>query len=101
MGSHISTAEPADSVSGAEALLAKHSEHKAEVDARQESMSQITKSGKKLIQQNHYATSEVRSRGVGTVIKGQECENLRRWLHKWGREGGRLGRFGLHSQEVL
>jgi spectrin beta len=59
MGSHISTEEPADSVSGAEALLAKHNEHKAEVDARQESMSQINKNGKKLIQQGHYASTEV------------------------------------------
>lgn len=61
MGSLISTEEPADSVSGAEALLAKHNEYKAEVDAREESMSQITRNGKKLIQQGHYASSEVRT----------------------------------------
>ena len=59
MGALISTEEPADSVSGAEALLAKHNEHKAEVDAREESMSQISKNGKKLIQQGHYASAEV------------------------------------------
>lgn len=84
MGALISTEEPADSVSGAEALLAKHNEHKAEVDAREESLSQITRSGKKLIQQGHYASSEVcvhdfivNSRGL--QFKGQyyqlECYN--------------------------
>ena len=60
MGVIISTEEPAQSVSGAEALLVKHNEHKAEMDAREESMAQITKNGKKLIQQSHYASSEVR-----------------------------------------
>ena len=59
MGALISAEEPAHNVSGAEALLAKHNEHKAEVDAREESIAQITKSGKKLIQQGHYASSEV------------------------------------------
>ncbi len=59
MGALISTREPVQSVSGAEALQAKHNEHKAELDAREESMSQITKNGKKLIQQGHYASSEV------------------------------------------
>ena len=61
MGALISTEEPAHSVSGAEALLAKHNEHKAEVDAREESLAQITRNGKKLTQQGHYASSEVYS----------------------------------------
>ena len=60
MGSHISTEEPAHSVAGAEALLGKHNEHRAEIDAREESMNTITKNGKKLIQQGHYASTEVR-----------------------------------------
>lgn len=55
----ISTVEPARSVSGAEALLAKHNEYKAEIDAREESVTMVTKGGKKLIQQGHYASSEV------------------------------------------
>lgn len=55
----ISTVEPARSVSGAEALLAKHNEYKAEIDAREESVAMVTKGGKKLIQQGHYANSEV------------------------------------------
>lgn len=60
MGALISTEEPARSVSGAEALLAKHNEHKAEVEAREDSVAQVTKVGKRQIQQGHYASAEVR-----------------------------------------
>ena len=42
----ICSEEPARSVSGAEALISKHNEHKAEIDARQASMMQIFKDGK-------------------------------------------------------
>ena len=55
----ICSEEPARSVSGAEALISKHNEHKAEIDARQDSMSQVSKAGRKLIQQTHYASTEV------------------------------------------
>ena len=51
--------EPARSVSGAEALISKHSEHKAEIDARDDSVVQVSKAGRKLIQQSHYASAEV------------------------------------------
>ena len=59
MGALISTEEPARSVSGAEALLAKHNEHKAEVEAREDSVAQVTKVGKRQTQQGHYASTEV------------------------------------------
>ena len=55
----ICSEEPARSVSGAEALISKHNEHKAEIDARQDSMTQVSKAGRKLIQQTHYASAEV------------------------------------------
>ena len=55
----ISTEEPADTVSLAEALLARHNERKAELDTREESMNQITRSGMRLVQHGHYANSEV------------------------------------------
>lgn len=68
----ISTVEPARSVSGAEALLAKHSEYKAEIDAREESVTMVTKAGKKLIQQGHYANTEVciqhQTRDAGSIL---------------------------------
>ena len=56
----ICSEEPARSVSGAEALISKHNEYKAEIDARQDSMMQISKAGRKLIQQTHYASTEVK-----------------------------------------
>lgn len=55
----ICSEEPARSVSGAEALISKHNEHKAEIDARQSSVTQVSKAGRKMIQQNHYASAEV------------------------------------------
>ena len=61
MGALISTDEPARSVSGAEALQARHNEQKAEIDAREDSLVQVNKVGRKLIQQGHYASAEVRS----------------------------------------
>lgn len=60
MRAMISTDEPARSVSGAEALQARHSELKAEIDAREDSMAQVNKAGRKLTQQGHYASTEVR-----------------------------------------
>ena len=62
MGALISTEEPARSVSGVEALLAKHNEQKAEIEAREDSVAQVTKVGRRQIQQGHYASSEVRER---------------------------------------
>ena len=41
MGALISTDETVRSVSGAEGLLAKHSEYKAEIDAREDSVAQV------------------------------------------------------------
>ena len=62
MGALISTEEPARSVSGVEALLAKHNEQKAEIEAREDSVAQVTKVGRRQIQQGHYASTEVRER---------------------------------------
>ena len=55
----ICSEEPARSVPGAEALISKHNAHKAEIDMREESLGQVAKTGRKLIQQTHYATAEV------------------------------------------
>ena len=59
MSAVISAEEPVRGVSGVEALLARHSEHKAEIDARQDTMGQLIKAGRKLIQQGHYSSAEV------------------------------------------
>ena len=60
MGAVISTEEPVRSVSGAEGLLARHSEYKAEIDAREESVMSISKVGRRLSQQGHFASTEVK-----------------------------------------
>ena len=66
MGALLLTEEPARSVTEVEGLLTKHNEHRAEMDAREESVAMVTKGGRKLIQQGHYASTEV---SVGTHIR--------------------------------
>ena len=46
-------------VAGAEALLATHSEHKAEIDARQDSFTSFKRKAEALIAARHYASREV------------------------------------------
>ena len=46
-------------VAGAEALLTSHSEHKAEIDARQDSFTSFKKNAEALIAAKHYASQEV------------------------------------------
>ena len=47
-------------VAGAEAVLASHSEHKAEIDAREASFKTFQSTGSALIAANHYASKEVK-----------------------------------------
>ena len=46
-------------VAGAEAPLTSHSEHKAEIDARQDSFTSFKKKAEALITARHYASQEV------------------------------------------
>ena len=46
-------------VAGAEAVLASHSEHKMEIDAREASFKAFKLTGSSLIAANHYASKEV------------------------------------------
>lgn len=59
MGSVLRAVESGRSVSGVEELLTKHNERRAEIDAREESVTTVTKAGRKLAQQGHYASAEV------------------------------------------
>ena len=47
-------------VAGAEAVLSNHLEHKAEMDARQNSFTAFKKTAKELISAGHYARQDVR-----------------------------------------
>ena len=46
-------------IAGAEELLARHSEHKMELDARKHNFQSFQNKGKKLIAASHYARLEV------------------------------------------
>ncbi|XP_070377881.1 spectrin beta chain, non-erythrocytic 1-like isoform X1 [Dermacentor albipictus] len=58
----ITSDELARDVTGAEALLARHREHRAEMDARAESFSRFVANGDKIIASGHFMSDEVRDR---------------------------------------
>lgn len=57
----LQTDELPRDVSGAEALLLSHLEHKAEIDARQTNFTAFEKQGQALVEAEHYASKEVSS----------------------------------------
>ena len=58
----ITADELAKDVSGAEALLERHQEHKSEIDAREDSFKATSEAGKMLLESNHYASDEVKEK---------------------------------------
>ncbi|XP_017774793.1 PREDICTED: spectrin alpha chain isoform X2 [Nicrophorus vespilloides] len=58
----ISADELAKDVSGAEALLERHQEHRGEIDAREDSFAATIKAGQQLLERGHYATDEVKEK---------------------------------------
>ena len=62
MKSLICTDELATDVTGAEALLERHQEHKSEIDAREDSFKATSEAGKMLLESNHYASDEVKEK---------------------------------------
>ena len=58
----ITADELAKDVSGAEALLERHQEHKSEIDAREDSFRATAEAGKMLLESNHYASDEVKEK---------------------------------------
>ena len=55
----LQTDELPRDVSGAEALLLSHLEHKAEIDARQANFTVFDHQGQVLVEAGHYASKEV------------------------------------------
>ena len=55
----ITSEEPAKDVAGAEALLARHAEHKAEIDEREKTFQTFNEMGKSLNFKGHFAAREV------------------------------------------
>ena len=59
MEAQLSSDELAKDVSGAEALVERHSEFKGEIDARKDSFANVQRIGNDLIQQDHYAKNDI------------------------------------------
>ena len=55
----VSTHETPHDVHSAESLLARHAEHKAEIDGRVDGLVQFTNTGKQLIDNGHFLSEEV------------------------------------------
>lgn len=54
--------ELAKDVAGAEALLERHQEHKGEIDAREDSFRSTAEAGQMLLDNDHYASEEVKEK---------------------------------------
>ena len=61
-------------VTGAEAVLGNHVEHKGEIDARQDSFDAFRRTGEELIAATHYASNEV-SPDASTIMHIHECHS--------------------------
>ncbi|XP_015599750.1 spectrin beta chain, non-erythrocytic 1 isoform X3 [Cephus cinctus] len=55
----VTAPELARDVSGAEALISRHNEYKAEIDTRRDTFAKFYKTGKGLIQQGHFLAREI------------------------------------------
>ncbi|CAH1792768.1 unnamed protein product [Owenia fusiformis] len=58
----ITTDNLAQDVPGAEALITKNKEHKAEIDAHMDAFSRFTETGKKLIANKHFLSDEIQEK---------------------------------------
>ena len=67
MTARITSDELAKDVSGAESLISRHKENKAEIDARQKDFTRFTQTGHKLISDGHFLSEEVQM-GIGRLV---------------------------------
>ncbi|XP_078687340.1 spectrin alpha chain, non-erythrocytic 1-like [Branchiostoma floridae x Branchiostoma belcheri] len=73
----ISADELAKDVPGAEALLDKHQEHKGEIDAREDSFRTTAEAGQGLLEENHFASDEVKEKLV--ALANEKTSLLELW----------------------
>uniref|UniRef100_A0A1W7R9J9 Spectrin alpha chain n=1 Tax=Hadrurus spadix TaxID=141984 RepID=A0A1W7R9J9_9SCOR len=73
----ISADELAKDVAGAEALLERHQEHKGEIDAREDSFRASADAGQMLLDEDHYASEEVKEKL--TVLSSEKQSLLSVW----------------------
>lgn len=62
MTARITSDDLAKDVSGAEALISRHKENKAEIDARQKDFTKFTQTGHKLISEGHFLSDEIQEK---------------------------------------
>lgn len=74
----IASDELATDVTGAEALLERHQEHRTEIDARAGTFQAFELFGKQLLQANHYASDEVQDK-LGSMSDARE-DLERAWI---------------------
>ncbi|CRL06706.1 CLUMA_CG019447, isoform A [Clunio marinus] len=71
MMSLVSSEELANDVTGAEALIERHQEHRTEVDARAGTFSAFEQFGSELLQAKHYASPEIQEK-IESLAKARE-----------------------------
>eukprot|EP00118_Oscarella_pearsei_P018140 m.184464 g.184464 ORF g.184464 m.184464 type:complete len:3710 (+) comp39319_c1_seq2:34-11163(+) len=62
MDGQIMAEEPAHSVGSAEEMIARHNGYKAEIDAREDGVVSLRKTGERLILQGHFAVTEIKAK---------------------------------------
>ncbi|KAG1659213.1 Spectrin beta chain [Nymphon striatum] len=68
-------------VSGVELLMNNHQSLKAEIDAREDKMSECISLGKELLERNHYASPEIKEKLV--ALTNQRTTMMTRWEERW------------------
>ncbi|KAI0240930.1 Spectrin alpha chain [Lamellibrachia satsuma] len=79
----VSSDELAKDVTGAEALLERHQEHRMEIDARSGTFQAFETFGHQLLQNNHYASSEVKEKLQELADARMELESA--WIARRAR----------------
>ena len=76
MESQLSSDELAKDVSGAEALIERHSEFKGEIEARKDNFAQVRRIGTDLIEQDHYAKNDIENKLEELLSQQTKLEHL-------------------------
>ncbi|XP_022904900.1 spectrin alpha chain isoform X4 [Onthophagus taurus] len=76
----VSSEELANDVTGAEALIERHQEHRTEIDARAGTFNALEQFGQQLLNSNHYASPEIQEK-LEQLHKARE-ELERAWIER-------------------
>ncbi|XP_055377124.1 spectrin alpha chain isoform X3 [Condylostylus longicornis] len=67
----VTSEELANDVTGAEALIERHQEHRTEIDARASTFAAFEQFGNELLQANHYASNDIKNK-IDDLAKARE-----------------------------